>query len=121
MPEPSGYTSHLSIEAVAFVTALPRRKQRIALDLADQIARQPFQIGDYQIADAAGRGQTPTLLLCRSFALKLPLPPPLVSRGRAGNQRGREGRRRRFGDRRGTSSDRHIRPLLIGETLHRQE
>ena len=55
MPEPSGYTSHLSIEAVAFVTALPRRKQRIVLDLADQIARQPFQIGDYQTTDSTGR------------------------------------------------------------------
>lgn len=43
MPESSGYASHLSIEAVAFVTALTRKKQRIVLDLADQIARQPFQ------------------------------------------------------------------------------
>ena len=25
------------------------------LDLADQIARQPFQIGDYSTADATGR------------------------------------------------------------------
>ena len=27
----------------------------MVLDLADQIARQPFQIGDYQMIDATGR------------------------------------------------------------------
>lgn len=55
MPERVEYESHLAIEAVAFVTALPKRKKRLVLDLADQIARQPFQIGDYQTTDSAGR------------------------------------------------------------------
>jgi hypothetical protein len=55
MPERSSYRSHLSLEAVAFVVALPRRKQRLVLDLADKIAEQPFQIGDYQTTDAEGR------------------------------------------------------------------
>lgn len=51
----SEYQSHLSLEAVAFVVALPKRKQKLVLDLADQIARHPFKIGDYPTADAAGR------------------------------------------------------------------
>ena len=55
MPELGAYESHLSLETVAFVVALPRRKQRRVLDLADQIARQPFQIGDFQTTDADGR------------------------------------------------------------------
>lgn len=54
MPE-RGYTSHLAIEAVAFVTALPKAKQRSVLDLADQLARHPFQVGDYRTTDANGR------------------------------------------------------------------
>lgn len=62
MPEDREYQSHFALEAVAFVVALPRRKQRLVLDLADQIARQPFQIGDYQSVDAAGR-TVETLLL----------------------------------------------------------
>ena len=49
------YHSHLSLEAVAFVVALPKRKQRLVLDLADQIARHPFKIGDYPAVDAVGR------------------------------------------------------------------
>lgn len=52
---PETYQSHLSLEAVAFVVALPKRKQRLVLDLADQIATQPFKIGDYTTADAVGR------------------------------------------------------------------
>lgn len=55
MPEPRQCSSHLASEAVAFVVELPRRQQRIVLDFADQIARQPFQIGDYQTTDSAGR------------------------------------------------------------------
>jgi len=55
MPEASAYQSHLSREAVVFVVGLSRKKQRLILDLADQIARQPFLIGDYQTADATGR------------------------------------------------------------------
>ena len=54
MPK-TGYHSHLSLEAVAFVVALPKRRQKAVLDLADQIAAQPFKIGDYQTVDAAGR------------------------------------------------------------------
>jgi hypothetical protein len=49
------YQSHLSLEAVAFVVALPQRKRKVVLDLADQIAKQPFMIGDYPTTDAVGR------------------------------------------------------------------
>ncbi len=49
------YQSHLAHEAVAFVVALPKRKQKLVLDLADQVARHPFNIGDYSTVDAAGR------------------------------------------------------------------
>ncbi len=55
MAEGPAYQSHLSREAVAFVVGLSKKKQRLGLDLADQIARQPFQIGDYQTIDADGR------------------------------------------------------------------
>lgn len=55
MPENSGYRSHLSLEAASFLVSLPRRRQTRVLDLADQIARQPFQIGDSQTMDAEGR------------------------------------------------------------------
>jgi hypothetical protein len=54
MAESSGYESHLSSQAAAFLVALPRRQQRQVLDLADQIALHPFQISDYQTVDAAG-------------------------------------------------------------------
>jgi hypothetical protein len=62
MPEKHNYESHLSLDAVAFVVALPRRKQKLVLDLADQIAAHPFQIGDYQTVDAAGRSVENLLL-----------------------------------------------------------
>lgn len=62
MPDRSGYRSHLSREAVAFVVAVPRRKQRLLLDLADQIARHPFQIGDYRTTDSEGRAVENLLL-----------------------------------------------------------
>lgn len=55
MPEASSYESHLSREAVAFVVGLSKKKQRLVLDLADQIALQPFRIGDYQTVDAVAR------------------------------------------------------------------
>ncbi|MEI6107528.1 MAG: hypothetical protein WCR49_11000 [Opitutae bacterium] len=55
MPEGSGYRSHLSLEAAAFLVSLPKRQQKRVLDLADQIAQHPFQIGDYQTMDAEGR------------------------------------------------------------------
>ena len=55
MPEARSYQSHLSLEAVAFVVALSKRKQRLVLDLADQIAKQPFKISDYRTVDAVGR------------------------------------------------------------------
>ena len=58
----AGYQSHLSLEAVAFVVALPKRKQKVVLDLADQIAKQPFKIGDYQTVDAVGRSVENLLL-----------------------------------------------------------
>lgn len=55
MPDRGSYESFLSREAVAFVTHLSKRQQRRVLDLADQIAKQPFQIGDYPTVDAVGR------------------------------------------------------------------
>ena len=55
MVEGNLYESQLSREAIAFVVALPRRKQKLLLNLADQIAAQPFRIGDYQNVDAVGR------------------------------------------------------------------
>lgn len=54
MPNSSGYTSHLSTEAVAFVVSLPKRRQRKILDIADTIADYPFQIGDCRTTDAVG-------------------------------------------------------------------
>jgi hypothetical protein len=48
------YTSHLSLPAAAMVAGLPRRKQRRVLDLADQLAKQPFEIGDFRVEDAVG-------------------------------------------------------------------
>jgi hypothetical protein len=54
MPE-RVYHSYLSIEADRFTAALPKRKQRQILDLADQIARRPFRLGDYQTRDACDR------------------------------------------------------------------
>ncbi len=56
------YTSHLSSEATKFIIELSRRRQRVVLDLADQIARHPFQISDYRSDDASGR-TTENLLL----------------------------------------------------------
>lgn len=55
MPDRSDYESHLSSRATAFITSLSKRRQRVVLDLADQIARQPFETGDYQMLDASGR------------------------------------------------------------------
>jgi hypothetical protein len=55
MAELRFYESHLSREAVAFVVGLSKRRQRVVLDLADRIARQPSKIGDYQYIDTAGR------------------------------------------------------------------
>lgn len=55
MPESSGYSSHLSIPATAFLTGLPRRKQKVVLDLAEQLALHPFRLSDYRTTDAAGR------------------------------------------------------------------
>lgn len=49
------YYSHLSLEAARFVVSLSKRRQKKVLDLADQIARHPFQISDYQTVDDAGR------------------------------------------------------------------
>lgn len=49
------YESHLSLEAVSFVTGLSKKRQKLVLDLADQISRQPFEIGDYRTSDATGR------------------------------------------------------------------
>lgn len=62
MPDSSSYSSHLSVEAVAIVVALPKRKQKVVLDFADRIAEQPFRIGDYQTSDATGRAVENILL-----------------------------------------------------------
>lgn len=55
MPDLRPYESHLSREAVAFVTGLSKRRQKLVLDLADQLARYPSRIGDYKSVDSAGR------------------------------------------------------------------
>ena len=55
MPGGIEYEACFSNHAAAFVIALPRRRQRRVLDLAGQIARHPFQIGDYRLPDATGR------------------------------------------------------------------
>jgi hypothetical protein len=49
------YVSQLSMEAVAFLISLPKRKQQKVLDLADTIASNPFQISDYPVLDSSGR------------------------------------------------------------------
>ncbi len=55
MPDLRPYESHLSREAVGFVVGLSKKRQRLVLDLADQLARQPSRIGDFQSVDAVGR------------------------------------------------------------------
>lgn len=55
MPSSSGYTSHLSAEAVAFTLALPKAKQRKALRLAEQLSQTPHLSGYFQSEDAKGR------------------------------------------------------------------
>jgi len=55
MPDPSAYESHLSPQAVAFLISLPRRKQRLVLDIADKLARNPFCLGDYVLDEGTGR------------------------------------------------------------------
>lgn len=62
MAKSDGYVSHLSLEAVEFVTAIPKRKQLVVLDIADQLARQPHQSGDYRMNDDAGRTIENTLI-----------------------------------------------------------
>jgi hypothetical protein len=62
MPDWPVYRSQLSPEAAALLVSLPRQRQKRVLDLADQIARQPFQIGDYQTMDADGRAVENLLL-----------------------------------------------------------
>lgn len=54
MPGSSGYSSHLSADAVAAILALPRRKQTKVMDIADTIAEHPFQISDYRSTDTEG-------------------------------------------------------------------
>jgi hypothetical protein len=54
MSSPVHYESHLSTPAAAFIVSLPRKKQRFVLDLADQLARHPFRLGDFRTADAVG-------------------------------------------------------------------
>jgi len=54
MPDPVSDESHLSAQA-AFIVGLPRRKQRVALDLAEQLARNRFRVSDYRMPDMTGR------------------------------------------------------------------
>ena len=55
MPEPKPFESYLSREAMAFVVGLSKKRQRLVLDLADQIARHPSLPGDHQSVDSVGR------------------------------------------------------------------
>ena len=50
-----GYRCYLSAEAVSFVVALPKQKQRKVIDLAERIAASPELVGDFQTTDAKGR------------------------------------------------------------------
>ncbi len=71
MPEPAAYESHLSRAAALFVVSLPRRQQRLVLDLADQIARQPFLVSDYRAKDATGREVENVLLGAYVFTYRV--------------------------------------------------
>ena len=62
MPDNSGYRSHLSLEAAAFLVSLTKRRQKRVLDLADQIARHSFKVGESRSVDAEGQAVENLLL-----------------------------------------------------------
>jgi hypothetical protein len=55
MPRPSTYEVVLASKAAAFLLSLPRSKQRKLLQLVQELAKNPGQIGDYPVFDATGR------------------------------------------------------------------
>jgi len=55
MPERKSLEPVLSSQAVAFLVALPKARQRKLIGLISQLAENPSQIGDYSEPDDAGR------------------------------------------------------------------
>jgi hypothetical protein len=55
MPSPTAYDPVLSGKAAAFLTSLPKAKQRKVIKLAFGLADHPLQIGDYPTQDDTGR------------------------------------------------------------------
>jgi hypothetical protein len=49
------YHAVFTDDAVAFFARLPKRKQRVLLDRARELAADPFLIPDFQTTDGAGR------------------------------------------------------------------
>ena len=54
MAQPSSYSPVFSGPAADFLLSLPSRRQRILMDQAYGLARQPFRKSDYATRDAAG-------------------------------------------------------------------
>ena len=55
MPERKIYEPVLSSQAVAFLLALPKARQRKLVTLISQLAENPAQVGDYSLPDDVGR------------------------------------------------------------------
>ena len=55
MPERKSYEPVLSSQAVAFLLALPKTRQRKLFQLISQLSENPVQVGDYSLPDDAGR------------------------------------------------------------------
>jgi hypothetical protein len=55
MPDRKDYEAVLSSQAVAFLVALPKGRQRKLYGLLSQLAGNPSQVGDYSEGDDAGR------------------------------------------------------------------
>lgn len=53
--DPEAYRPGFSDRAVAFFVALPRRRQRVLLDRAHELAADPFMPPDFKSVDADGR------------------------------------------------------------------
>ena len=55
MAEASRYHPAFSDLAAEFILALPRRRQRLVMARAYELARYPFLESDYRLTDSAGR------------------------------------------------------------------
>ena len=54
MAPPTEYSATLAAEVAEYLVSLPRQRQRRLLRRLRELARDPFQISDYIIRDAAG-------------------------------------------------------------------